>query len=184
VKRRSRNALERQIVARIASGMVSALQSNLDQSKGMDGEDLLSLNIWDKASFRAKRSEGANSGGWVKADRSNSDKPLVDTGRLRRSVKVGEIVPLMSMPDGRNGRAFQITIVAADYGLQQAKGGVFDEILLGRTKAIRTARNFGDLREGYDFVARKNVSVPPRPWNGVTTAKLREIANAAVRFGG
>lgn len=125
-----------------------------------------------------------SSGGWTKADRTNDDRPLIDTGKLRKSVKIGEINAMQGLHDGRPGRAFQVTIVAAEHGLEQARGGKFDEILLGRTKEVRTARNFGDLRQGYDYVVKKNVTVPPRPWNGVTVATLKNIANEAIRFGG
>jgi hypothetical protein len=169
-------------VQRIASAYAQALRDNLENSIGSDGEsdfDLAPLGIWDKANFRTR----GISGGWTKADRSNSDTPLVDTGRLRNSIRIGSVRLLSdsTTSTGRRGRSYQIVFTAAPHGVEQARGGRFDEILLGRTRSIRAARNFGDLREGWDFVVRKDVTVPSRPWNNISRTRLRNIANEVMR---
>jgi len=175
-------SFERALLRKIAEGFVAALKDNLKNSTGaQEGQDvpLVPLGIWDDLNFRSK----GVSGGWTKADRTNDSQPLVDTGKLLKSVKIESIETLNpnSTSDGAPGSWHRITIKAAPHGLEQSKGGTFSEILLGRTKAIRASRNFGDMRQGYDFVVRKEVTVPSRPWNFVGHQRLTTIAREAAR---
>jgi hypothetical protein len=175
-------SFERALLRRIAEGFAAALRDNLKNSTGaQEGADvpLVPLGIWDDANFRTK----GVSGGWTKADRKNSDKPLVDTGKLLKSIKIESIDTLNpnSTSSGAPGSWHRITVKAAPHGLEQSKGGKFSEILLGRTKAIRASRNFGDMREGYDYVVRHEVTVPSRPWNFVGHQRLTNIARDAAR---
>ena len=175
-------SFERALLRRIAEGFVAALKDNLKNSTGaQEGRDvpLVSLGIWDDLNFRTK----GVSGGWTKADRTNSDTPLIDTGKLFKSIKIESIETLNpnSTSSGAPGSWHRVTVKAAPHGLEQSKGGTFDEILLGRTKAIRASRQFGDMRQGYDYVVRKEVTVPSRPWNFVGHQRLTSIARDAAR---
>lgn len=175
-------AFERALVRRIAEGFANAMRENLKNSTGaQEGADvpLVPLGIWNDLNFRSK----GVSGGWTKADRTNSSKPLVDTGKLLKSIKIEsvETVSPTSTSSGAPGSWYRVTVKAAPHGLEQSRGGTFDEILLGRTKAIRASRNFGDMRQGYDYVVRKKVTVPSRPWNFVGHQRLTNIARDAAR---
>lgn len=171
-----RRVLEPLIVQRIALAMKDALQQNLAQSIGADDAPLAPLNVWDRAMFRSyedgRRREKS-------PDRSNSDTPLVDTGRLLNSISVSTVDGKAGTSDGRPGRSYNIEIVAADYGLEQARGGTFHNVVLGRTKAIRESRSF-EGREGYDYVVLPSLKVPARPWNQVSRVRLQNLANDAV----
>jgi hypothetical protein len=161
----------------MALAYAEALRDNIRMSIGSDGEsdsEFMPLGIWDKANFRTR----GVSGGWVKADRTNKDKPLLDTGRLLKSIQI-ESVRMISASittTGRPGTGYRVVISAAPHGLEQARGGRFDEILLGRTRSIRESRNFGDLRQNYDYVVKRNVTVPARPWNNMSRTRIRNIA--------
>lgn len=175
-------SFQRALLRRIAEEFAAALKDNLKTGMGaQEGQDvpLVPLGIWDDLNFRSK----GVSGGWTKADRTNASQPLVDTGKLLKSVKIESIETLNpnSTSDGAPGSWHRITIKAAPHGLEQSKGGTFSEILLGRTKAIRASRNFGDMRQGYDFVVRREVTVPSRPWNFVGHQRLTTIAREAAR---
>lgn len=171
--------MERIVVDRIASGFIDALRDNLTRSRG--GEDdspLASLVVWDKVKFRSYE-DGRRR---VKGDRGNSDVPLVDTGRLLKSIAVGGVKAFPITSDGRRGRCYEITLHAAEHGNQFTETRTFSDVLLGRTKAIRASRNFGDLREGYDYVVRDQLTVPGRPWNRISRTRTEDIAQAAVRI--
>jgi hypothetical protein len=162
--RRSKFQADGAFLSRFVSAYLLAIRGNLENSEG-DGNPLAALNIWNDLNFNAERGTKKR---WTKADRANDDKPLVDTGKLL------EMVP---SEDGR--RVYRIVIAAEDYGLEQARGGTFFNVDLGRTKAIRRARNFADMRQGYDFVTKKKLVVPPRPWNRLAQGKIRQIAEQA-----
>lgn len=171
--------LERMVVARIAAAMVDALKENLDESMDLNEQPLAPLGVWDKLNFASPKGTGQR---WRKADRTNSMKPLVDTGRLKNSIHVQiPIMPSDGTHDGRPGRSYLITIACEDYGVEQANGGLFTDVALGRTKDIRRARNFGDMNQNVDFVVKAKINVPARAWNGVTRTRLHNIADASVR---
>jgi hypothetical protein len=170
--RRSKFQADGAFLSRFVSAYLLAIRGNLENSEG-DGNPLAALNIWNDLNFNAERGTKKR---WTKADRANDDKPLVDTGKLLASVKV-QGIEMVPSEDGR--RVYRIVIAAEDYGLEQARGGTFFNVDLGRTKAIRRARNFADMRQGYDFVTKKKLVVPPRPWNRLAQGKIRQIAEQA-----
>ncbi len=166
---------EVQIVESVANGMLKALRDNLLKSEG-DGEPLAPLGVWDDLRFTGRKGSGSR---WQKADRTNADPPLVDTGNLLRSINVTQVV--MHPGTETTGRRYDITISAADYGNEHTSDRRATNVLLGRTKEIRRSRSFGDMTEGVDFVVKKELNVPGRPWNRVTRDRLREIAENAVK---
>lgn len=167
------------VVDRVASAMVEAMRRNLIESRGgSDDSQFAPIISWDRIKFRSQE-DGRRR---VSGDRSGSDVPLVDTGKLLKSVKIGNVRFSPVTSDGRRGRSYEITIVGAEHGLKFTTTNTFRDVLFGRTKAIRAAGNFGDLREGYDYVVKDQLTVPGRPWNSVSRTRLQEIANNAVRI--
>lgn len=177
MRRGGRRAAQAAIVSSIASQAVMALRANLENSEG-DGQPLAPLMVWDRLNFTAPKGSGRR---WIKADRTNRDKPLVDTGKLLNSITVQRVTARRVMVDGRMGVAFDIEVIAAEHGNQFTEARTFSNVALGRTKSIREARNFGDIAQGREFVVRKELSVPARPWNRISRTKLQEIAESAVR---
>jgi hypothetical protein len=169
----NRSAIELQIVARIAGAFRDGLRENLENGMG-NGAPLQPLGIWNLDDLEFKCPYGDS-----QADRTNYDTPLFDTGKLFESVDVGSIESMAMCSDGRAGRSYKISIVAVDYGNEQASGGIFKDVHLGRTQAIRESRNFGSLRKGCDYVVR-NIVVPARPWNQINRTQVKNIANDAV----
>ncbi len=168
-------ARKAQIAAQIAYGVLTELRTNLLTSQGSSNggseERLAPLGIWDRLSFNGES-----------ADRSNASPPLLDTGRLLNSVRMDPTAPTMgARTDGANGYALTFTILSADYGKSQAEGFNARNVVLGRTIADRRERNWGDLKQGKDFVVVKRLAVPPRPWNNISRNTLRDIAAASMR---
>jgi len=177
MNRHRRMMIESAILSRIATEAIASLKDNLERSEG-DGQPLAPLMAWDRLNFTGERGTGQR---WVKADRTNADKPLVDTGRLLNSIHVSQIVGASMLSDGGKGRSYQITISAAEYGNDFTETKTFSNVIFGRTKAIRSSRNFGDMREGKDFVVKKQLTVPGRPWNRIPYSRLVDIAEGAVK---
>jgi len=158
----------RSIVAAVSNDVAEALRRNLERSEGAQGGNRVRLEplaIWDSKFLP------------FEADRTNADRPLLDTGNLYQSVKVGnpEISSL-----GNGGIQVSVAILSKDYGVDQARGGTFSDVYLGRTKGIRRMRNFAELTEGVDFVVKKKVRVPSRPWNDISREDMDEIVNNAM----
>jgi hypothetical protein len=157
-----------QIVAHVSNDVADALRKNLERSTGAVGGnqvDLVPLNIWDGKYLP------------FEADRTNEDRPLLDTGNLYRSIKVGN--PSFSSI-GNGGIQVEVDILSSDYGVNLARGGMFRNVFLGRTREIRRMRNFGDLVEGVDFIEKKKINVPSRPWNDVSSDRMSDIVNTAL----
>lgn len=164
-----RRAIAQQIVNAIANGMVTELQRNLERSTGAEnGQEvpLVPLGAWDR--FRLP----------FVADRTNDDPPLLDTGALYKSIRVGEA---NASPLRGGGLEVEVVFYAEEHGLRQARGGNFGRVYLGRTREIRRMRNFADLIRGEDYVVRKITNAPPRPWNAVPDYRIANLANEAVR---
>lgn len=163
----------RSIVATVSNDVAEALRRNLERSEGAQGGNRVRLEplaIWDSNFIP------------FDADRTNADKPLLDTGNLYQSVKVGN-VEMSSL--GNGGVQFTVDILSNDYGAEQARGGEFRNVYLGRTKGIRSMRNFAELTEGVDFVVKKKVRVPSRPWNDISRDDMNDIVkNAMDRIAG
>ncbi len=170
-----RRAMIQSVTNSIISQMVAGLKDNLTTSTDWSDTPLAPLGVWDseKLKFRTVGSKLPSF-----ADRINSDTPLVDTGKLLNSIKLGSVMTAATTSDGRPGISITATIVAESYGLDHMTEQAVT-VDLGRTKAIRTARNFGSLRKGFDFVTR-TITVPPRPWNGVSRARLLTMTNNAL----
>ena len=168
-------ARKAQIAAQIAYGVLTELRTNLLTSQGSTNgsseERLAPLGIWDRLDFNGQS-----------ADRSNADPPLVDTGRLLNSVKMDPTAPVFGQrTDGVNGYAMTFTILSVDYGKEQAKGFNARNVVFGRTIVDRREKNWGELKQGRDFVVVKRLAVPPRPWNNISRNTLQGIANASLR---
>lgn len=159
-------------LSHVASQAVLALRWNLENSQG-DGQPLAPLGIWDRLRFTG----GIGEGRWTRADRSNDDKPLVDTGGLLESINVSKVT---ARREGGN-IVVEIEVSAAEYGNQYTEDRTYSDVHLGRTKQIRASRDFAGGREGRDFVTVKTLRVPARPWNRISRTKLQEIANGAVK---
>jgi hypothetical protein len=158
----------RSIVAAVSNDVAEALRRNLERSEGAQGGNRVRLEplaIWDSKFLP------------FEADRTNADRPLVDTGNLYQSVKVGN--PEMSSL-GNGGVQVNVAILSRDYGVEQARGGEFGNVYLGRTKGIRRMRNFAELTEGVDFVVKRKVRVPSRPWNDISRDDMNDIVNNAM----
>ena len=161
---------------KVAKGVENALVANLEESRGSSNgeseEALAPLYGWseDKLDFTCGP-----------ADRNQDSTPLVDSGALVDSIqlKPAGFSVLDGTRDGRKGFRLRIEIYAKDYGADQARGGVFPDVYLGRTAEIRRARNWGDLEEGCDFIHRSSINVVPRPWWQISRSRLRQIATAA-----
>lgn len=155
------------IVESVSNDIADSIKQNLDLRKGARAGqevDLEPLHIWDRLPFTA--------------DRTNDDPPLLDTGTLQQSVKVG--VPVVSsLPNG--GIAVTVDIIARDYGLEQANGGTFRNVYLGRTKELRRMRTFAEAIKGEDYVVKRVLHVPSRPWNDLSEQQYRTIINNAMR---
>lgn len=158
----------RSIIAAVSNDVAEALRRNLERSEGAQGGNRVRLEplaIWDSKFIP------------FEADRTNADRPLLDTGNLYQSVKVGN--PEMSSL-GNGGLQFSVAILSQDYGVEQARGGDFSNVHLGRTKQIRRMRNFAELTEGVDFVVKRKVRVPSRPWNDISSEDMTDIVNNAM----
>jgi hypothetical protein len=170
-----RRAIMQSVTNSIIAQMVAGLKDNLTTSTDWSDTPLAPLGVWDSERLKF-RTVGSKLPSF--ADRINSDTPLVDTGKLLNSIKLGSVITAATTSDGRRGISITATIVAESYGLDHtAEQSV--TVDLGRTKAIRAARNFGSLRKGFDFVTR-TISVPPRPWNGVSRSRLLTMTNNAL----
>ena len=167
-------SIHAEFLSAVASQAVASLRANLENGMG-DGEPLAPLNIWDGLKFYSEE------GHELSADRSNSDMPLHDTGRLKQSVAVSKVTAQRTQINGRNAIEYTIEIVAEPYGNQHASGATFRNVFLGRTKSIRKSGSFGSLLEGVDYVVRENLTVPSRPWNRISRLELQRIAEGAMR---
>jgi hypothetical protein len=159
-------------LSHVASEALLSLRSNLENSEG-DGRPLAGLQVWDRLKFI----DDIDTGEWGRADRTNADRPLVDTGRLLDSIHVSGITAERS---GGN-LSFRIELSAAEYGNQYTEDRTYDDVALGRTQSLRESRNFAGAELGKDYVIRKTLSVPGRPWNRISGSRLQQIANGAAR---
>lgn len=163
---------------RIADSIANSLVENLEESRGSSTgdaeEELAPLYGWDPEF--AEFSCGP-------ADRTPESIPLVDTGNLVRSIHVNPagFSYLPGTMDGRQGFTLRIEIFAKDYGADQARGGTFPDVYLGRTIDERRSRNWGGMEEGCDYIHKKKMNVVPRPWWQISRTRLKNIANAAIR---
>jgi hypothetical protein len=163
---------------RIADSIANALVENIEESRGSANGDseqpLAPLFGWDPdiAEFKCGP-----------ADRTPESPPLLDTGRLVNSIHVNPagFSYLPGTMDGKPGFTLRIEIFAEDYGKDQARGGTFQDVFLGRTIKERRSRAWGDMDEGCDFIRKKSMNVVPRPWWQISRTRLKNIANAAIR---
>lgn len=172
----NRQALEELIVRRIADGFVDALKENLETSRDSDGNEFAPMQAWGKI-FRDE------SGQRVEGDRTNADRPLLDTGRLRDSIQLGYITSPIAYrtSTGAHGSEYKVTILAADYGLPFTRETTFRDVYLAKHRESRRSRNFADLEPVLEVVRRSSITVPARKWNAVTQETLNRIAYRAVR---
>lgn len=164
-------------LSRFASGYVMALRSNLENSEG-NGRPLDPLFIWDSLEFKSRDGSGMEG-----ADRTNSDRPLIDSGRLLDSIKVASNGIEMVPPDAseRAKRQYTITFSAEEYGMKFTEDGVYRDVPLGKTIDSRISRDFASLEEGVDFVVKKRLRVSARPWNRLTEERIKSIAAMSAR---
>lgn len=162
---------------RVAEGIRAGLVENLEQSMGSatgESDDRLApLEGWDET--RLDFTCGP-------ADRTKDSPPLVDTGGLLESIHLNPAgFSYQDGANGKNGFTLRIEIFAKDYGADQARGGAFTDVYLGRTINERRSRDWGSMVEGCDFIRRSSMNVIPRPWWQISRTRLKNIAEQAVR---
>ena len=153
------------IARRLQSLVVGEIQRNIVEQHTPEG-----------APFRPLWANDATFPGGGQSDRAG--KPaLIDSGAMLASIRPGAI--------RRVGRKYVCYVVGPDYAKAQHTGFVGSgDRIVGRTLAARTAIRSGaagSLGFGDWLNLRRDPSVPPRPFIGVSQATLRRIASLALR---